>query len=288
MKKYFNRAIRFLEIDCQYLSTNLPLSVKIYNVFITNVIILRNILFRSTNFSIQLKKEKIFYDTIFATKTFLAATYDFYIETKKLSILPREPVVVDIGANIGQYLFAVKSFFPKAKIYSFEPDPNIVQVLKKNVVQYSRTHIYEVALGNQKGNFDFYRSKHFSEWSSLIKPSDDRYEKITVPVKKGDNIDSLSKLEEIDLLKIDVEGAELKVVEGMLKTIRKSKYLLIETSLARDMQHNATNKLLILLFSEGFTLDHIGRIFSDGIGKTQGAADLLFFNRRLYEKNTTS
>lgn len=270
------RIIRFIQIDYDYFSVTLPFFRKIRDVFFTNVVIVSNLFLKRDSGLITLGFLRIAYDTPYATKTFLAAVYDFYIETKRISIFSKNPVIIDVGANIGQYLFAIKSFLPESRVYCFEPDPTIFLLLKRNATFYRNVTIFPFGLSDRAGEVSFFRSKDFSEWSSLIKPQEGRsYEKITTNVKKGDAV--FKDLDKIDLLKIDVEGAELSVVRGMIKTLRKAKYLLIETSLARDMDNN-TNELFTLLINEGFQVDHIGRIFSEGVGRTQGAVDLLFRN----------
>lgn len=275
------KALRFIEIDFNYLIfVKLPLIQKLKNIFFADFYILFNILFqKKSNYpKVKFNSTKISYDTPFATKTFLTAVYDFYLETNKLNIFPKSPVVIDIGANIGQYLFAIKSFFPNAKVYSFEPDPNIFNLLKENSKELNNVNLFNYALSEKNGFADFFVSSEFSEWSSLVEVGQNN-KKIKIKTVKGDSI-SFSKDHPIDLIKIDVEGAELNVVKGLLKTLTSSKYLLIEISLNRSSLDIGSSELIKLLFENGFYIHTIGRIFSAGLGEEQGAVDILFRNKR--------
>lgn len=275
------RIIRFFQIDLQYFFLPLPFFTKLRNLFSTNISLFSNlILGRKNDFpTASLSDRRIVYDTPFSTKTFLAAIYDFYNETQRDTLLPENAVVVDIGSNIGQYLTAIKAFKPKAKVYCFEPDPTIFAILKKNAAQYSDVTIFNHAVSDRVGTEKFYVSLLFSEWSSFEKSAiSGDVKEVKVSSVVGDKI--LEKVGEIDLLKIDVEGAELKVVSGLLKTLKRTKYLMIETSILRNSSDLGSSMLLQLLFEQGFYIHSIGRIFSEGIGKHQGAADILFKNKK--------
>ncbi len=99
---------------------------------------------------------------------------------------------------------------------------------------------------------------------------------MVVNAKKGDDI--FQSLKKIDLLKIDVEGAELEVIKGMKNAMKKSKYVLIELSLDRNNSDPGSNKVVREMLNNNFHIYHIGRIFSPGVGEQQGAVDVLFKN----------
>ena len=279
-RSLYQKVIRFIQIDFDYLKVSMPLMGKIKNILFTdwsifkNLLINNNVKYRNSYNNLYIES-----DTPYATKTFLAATYDFYIETQRLSILPPKPIIIDIGANIGQYSIAVKSFFPKAELYSVEPDPNVFKLLMNNTKSLKSITTYNYALASKTGSIDFYVNKEFSEWSSIIKQGYN-VNKIRVKAIKGDTL--FANLKYIDLLKIDVEGAELEVIRGLVKTLKKSKYLLIELSLSRNKIDPGSSTLLNFLLFNNFYFYSVGRIFSDGIGRNQGAVDIIFKNK-LYD-----
>lgn len=282
-RPFIKKLLRSLEIDFNYLSLPINQSNKFMDVAKTNLYLAINLMSKKILMSnIKIGKIQLSYDSVYATKIFLDTCYDFYIETHRLSILPKNPVIIDVGANIGQFMFAVKSFFPNSYVYSFEPDPDIYLHLEKNASQFSNTKTFCTALSDKKGEEEFYRDKDFSVWSSLVKPGSGRkFSKIKVAMSTGDNM--LSKIKKIDLIKIDVEGAELEVLLGMKNTVKKSKYLLIESSLARESGDEGSGKLISHIINNNFILHSVGRIYQDGKGGTQGAVDLLFKNKKYNE-----
>lgn len=273
----FTKIIRFIEIDLQYLKTSLPFWQKIFDIIRTNSRLLINIVGRKKIYSpVLIGGNKIFYDTPFATKTLLTTIYDFYTETKRASIIQKKPVILDIGANIGQFIVAVKSFYPEAVIYSCEPDEDVFKILKKNALNYKNVKVYNYGLSNKSGQSVFYKSEEFSEWSGLKPLDGHKYSKTQIDLRQGDQLFKSIKL--IDLIKIDVEGAELEVLKGMKNIISRSKYILLEASILRSPVDVGSKKVLLFLFEHNFSLNHVGRIFSDNTGNYQGAVDILLKN----------
>lgn len=275
--KLIKKIIRFFQIDLQYLCIEkISLPIRIKNVIFTNIAILINIIINSKKFyKVKINGKKINYDSKYATKSFLVAAYDFYNETRRSSIFLKEPIIIDVGANIGQYLFAIKALVPDAKVYSIEADPLIYKILKENASQLTNVKVYKKILSDKIGCINFYICKKFSTWSTLIKPENITfYRKTKVNVVDGDRL--FSRLKSIDLLKIDVEGAEWQVLNGFKKTLRKTNYILIELSISRDKTDQGSSKIIKYLLNHGFHIAHIGRIFVNGVGMEQSAANILF------------
>ena len=179
---------RFIEIDFQYMQTSLPFMQKVMDIISTDVRLIINHVIQPKKFHpVQFGNTKIFYDTKYATKTLLTTVYDFYVETRLASILPKNPVVLDIGANIGQFVVAVKSFYPRAKIYSYEPDKDVFLLLKDNASQFHNTYVFNYGLSDKNRKAIFYRSNNFSEWSSLKPMEGYEYTKTEADLKKGDD-----------------------------------------------------------------------------------------------------
>jgi FkbM family methyltransferase len=142
--------------------------------------------------------------------------------------------VLDIGANVGQFAFTAKLFFPHLKIYSFEPNSQVFLKLKKNASSFKDWQTYKYALGERNMTKAFYYPEGATLGGSFFKEiageflKDYKIKKISVPVIKLD-MKMARKLViplKVDLVKIDVEGAELEVLES-LKRI-DFKYLIIE------------------------------------------------------------
>ena len=153
------------------------------------------------------------------------------------------PVVVDVGANIGQSILNYRGLFPDCPVYSIEANPEIMPQLMKNTAQLPDVHIFHFALSDAIGESRFHVTS-VKEASSLLKPepflmalSRERkydFHELTVPTLTLDAFVENEALKTIDILKIDVQGAELKVLEGGKDTLDAGlvKCIYIEATLA--------------------------------------------------------
>jgi FkbM family methyltransferase len=133
---------------------------------------------------------------------------------------------IDIGAHEGKILSMILDAAPKGKHHAFEPIPALFEQLKKDYGH--RAMIHPEALSNQSGmaNFNFVLSN--PALSGILKRPYWKAEidsTIQVAMEQVDNLIAVS--EQIDLIKMDVEGAELLVIEGAIKTIERCKPLIL-------------------------------------------------------------
>lgn len=156
-------------------------------------------------------------------------------------------LIIDVGANQGQFALASSRKFPDAEIISFEPLPELYEIFKKNLKNYKKVTIHNTALGNEKGVIDFYRNEH-SHASSALPISEKQKEeipitskttKIQVQVDRLDNALSFEKMTNPVLLKLDVQGFEKNVLLGAAKLLPKIDYIVFEASFASMYQGEA-------------------------------------------------
>jgi FkbM family methyltransferase len=131
-------------------------------------------------------------------------------------------IFIDVGANIGKYAVMVgRRLKNKGKVIAFEPMHENFEILKKNIKLNDLDNVViplEVALGNREGNINFYiDSEGIGGRHSLVKKTKN---KIKVKVRKLDNVLKELKIKRVDLIKIDVEGAEAEVLKGAVKTLK--------------------------------------------------------------------
>jgi FkbM family methyltransferase len=125
------------------------------------------------------------------------------------------PVIFDCGANLGMATLYFKWLYPKARITAFEPDPNTFTLLKKNVVNNSLRDVIteNCALWDENGSIGFFVDPAVP--GSLLMSTDQSRPagtRIQVPSRKLSDFVH----EPIDFLKIDVEGAEHRIIRDLV------------------------------------------------------------------------
>lgn len=145
-----------------------------------------------------------------------------------------EPVVVDVGANVGQFASAIKTFVPRARIISVEPDPDTHAKLVHNLAGMSRARSHQVAVGEHREVLALHRH-HVSLMTTLRPGEVEEYDPELMVDVDVVPLDELTQdLPRIDLLKIDVEGFEVEALRGAPQTLSRTRYLLIEIGLGRE------------------------------------------------------
>ncbi len=164
----------------------------------------------------------------FATEVFITrSNVDWGSEELFANHLDASGAVLDIGANIGYYSLYV---LPRiSEVHAFEPDPRALAVLQSNLAGHSNAHVHNLAVGNCTGR-SLFALEQTSEVSHLVGPSTEPgMELQEVEVTTIDNFVADRNLH-VTGIKIDVEGADLDVIEGGLKTLgSQSPLVLTET-----------------------------------------------------------
>ena len=142
---------------------------------------------------------------------------------------------IDVGANIGMYSWEVFKNSPKRKILAFEPDPLNFELLEKTLKGYDfgKMEIYPFALSNKNQKVSFFQDTITSATGNICGSDKTWIEnylgtntsKISIETKRLDSF----KGEELfpSLIKIDVEGHELEVLEGAEAIIAQVKPIMI-------------------------------------------------------------
>jgi FkbM family methyltransferase len=142
-------------------------------------------------------------------------------------ILKKDMNFIDIGANKGLFtLQAAKIVGEKGKVVAFEPAPFNIKILKKILRRQNNVSIIPKAVSDVSGITRFFLSCSDSVTHTLLKSSKDESKFTEVETVSLDEfLDGRNY--PIDVMKIDVEGAEIKVLEGMSRTIIKNPHLRI-------------------------------------------------------------
>lgn len=169
-------------------------------------------------------------------------------------------VFLDVGANIGWHsMLAAELVGDAGRILAFEPASLTYHRLRRNVEinDFSQVHTYPFGLSNREAVFSIYPCEEENSGANSLYGAEHQAPIEQVTVKPGDQVLSDLQTGTIDLCKIDVEGAELDVLEGLAATFaaRKIKAVMIElnpVSLARAGR--SPEQLVSLLQHHGFSL----------------------------------
>jgi len=193
---------------------------------------------------------------------------------------------IDIGANLGKLIEACREVFPKSYIYAIEPIKKHSDNIEK---KYSNITVFNCGLWNENTKKIFYHTKKDDMESSLLKPLvlDDNDIEKDIEEKEIDvkRLDSLPiHIRSPCLVKLDVEGAEDKVLEGMGDLLNKVDFVLIEQIHTNKSEGGgSTSRCIKILESYGFaTFIQLGTgYYPDGI---PSKSDLLFFREEIAQK----
>ncbi len=136
--------------------------------------------------------------------------------------------VVDIGANIGYFTLLLSRLVgPTGKVYAFEPDPDNVRVLKKNVMANNCRNVIVVqkAVSNKDGQLKLFLDEE-NKGDHRSYDSHDGRKSITI---KSTTLDTYFRKDKgtIDFIKMDIQGSEALALLGMKKTMKRQKKLIL-------------------------------------------------------------
>lgn len=142
-----------------------------------------------------------------------------YAQVQNRSLLP----IIDAGANVGFTALYFASRFPGVPIYAFEPDPGAYALLVKNAAAFPEITPVPAALGEKDGEATFYSVPGSAMSSSFVKRANGT--PVTVPVRSLASWLEEHSIEKVGVLKIDVEGFEDRIIEGIPDTGAIEEYI---------------------------------------------------------------
>jgi len=138
--------------------------------------------------------------------------------------------VFDVGAHVGETALRLAAEFPEAAIYSFEPDPHSFSALRAVAAAVPHVEAVNAAVGDTDGKAVFFVNQ-FDQTSSLLETAPgasqyllnksglERRSEIEVPVLTLDRFCEARGIARIDVLKLDAQGYELRILDGARKLL---------------------------------------------------------------------
>ena len=198
--------------------------------------------------------------------------------------------VLDVGANIGQYANNLRRIGYKKKIISFEPLSSAYKILQNKSVKDELWTSYNYGIGeeNKEVNINISKNSYSSSILDILplhtesEPQSEYFSKETISIKKLENLNEIDieKFNKV-FIKIDTQGYEEQVLQGIGKLINKIEGIQIELSLY-PLYKNQT--LFLELYKKikelGFDLWDFQRGFGDVNSGKIYQLDGIFFNNK--------
>jgi len=189
---------------------------------------------------------------------------------QRLSKLPLR-TAFDVGANAGDWTLAIKQALPAVAVHAFEILPTTAQELAARVSHLQGVRLNRIGLSDVVGDVQVWFSPGNSVLTSVIEDRTSEnpvlagtWKSQTLPVTTGDAYVSEQCVERIDLLKIDAEGSEMKVLRGFESSFARSIIHIVQ------FEYAPLNKYIPLLLRDlyafftqrGFV---VGKLFPNGV-----------------------
>lgn len=164
-------------------------------------------------------------------------------------------IVIDVGAHIGSYTIKVgRTVGPEGKVIAIEPHPVNYEALLQNVAinRLSNVIPVRVCLCNTLGYMKLYLASS-SDRHSIVHQKSNQY--MEVPSFTLDELLKRLDISHVDIIKIDVEGAELDVLKGSEQSLKKIEKIIVSTYHYADEVHEIAEYLM----KQGFRIRKITR-----------------------------
>lgn len=142
-------------------------------------------------------------------------------------------VIVDVGANVGAFAIYARMWNSNANIYCFEPNPQVIPLLELNTQHFPNIERHYSALGEVDGELSLYQHPNNTGQSSTSQQIAGG-KRVKVEVRNSGKFLSKKGISEIDVLKIDTEGAEVPILAGLKDFLPYTKVVMLEYHTEED------------------------------------------------------
>lgn len=199
----------------------------------------------------------------------------YYFESKT-----NAPVIIDIGANIGDSVLYFKWLYPNSKIIAYEPNPKAFALLQKNIEanNFSNVHVRQAAVGDIDGSVTLEDdNSQVYNTGTVSSITNSNSQNVQVAQVSLEHEPLLQQEYTIDFLKLDIEGAEGKVFNSIEKLLLKVSKATLEYHLTTTVDRNSFDAIAGALTSAGFTVRASGFYRYES---NDGDANLLLIAKR--------
>jgi len=192
--------------------------------------------------------------------------------------------ILDVGAHKGQTSAYFNKIFPDSILHAFEPSPILFKTLTQNLQNFQNISCHNIALG--KADTDGFLSMPSSDLCGQVSLAESTHLKTTkISICSLDSFSTKHKIKEVDILKIDVEGQEIAVLEGAQKLITENsiKVIFLECDFnPDDSQHSFFLDVFHFLTNKNFSFYGLFDLVHYSPAYGVGYCNALFLNRSVF------
>ncbi len=173
-------------------------------------------------------------------------------------------IVFDVGANVGDWLLAARSECSAAQIHAFEIVQSTSEELLKRIAGQMGIVVNRFGLSDQEGTITMRAFEASSQLATHTAYPHGKYREVVCPVRRADDYLTEHQIGRIDLLKLDVEGAEGQVLRGFAKALDAGHIDVIQFEYGKVaiLTHFLLKDAYDLLEAKGYT---IGKLYPDHV-----------------------
>jgi len=202
------------------------------------------------------------------------------------AVLPEHICLVDVGAYRGDFTATALAAFPGSSALLFEPGPVKAAALRERYRSEPAVRVFEIALGDEGGDALLHEQED-SATDSLLPPPHGATEERTrrVRVSPLDAVLDEEGVRSVDLVKVDTQGYDLRVLRGSAETLARCRpAILVEAIFAPLYRGQASfDELLGFLTEAGYRLSGVHAVHTDARGLL-AFADFLFLGRETHAR----
>lgn len=188
-------------------------------------------------------------------KIFFLGEYEKGTNKTLAKYIKKGDVVIEAGANLGSETILLSKLVGEGKVYGFEPNPYTFERLSINVTinDLKNVKVYDIAIGEKNGDisFNIYPKGFCNPGMSSKYMETPLTTKITVQQKTLDTFVQEQGITKLDFLKMDIQGAEMDLLNGASATISKYKPTIFLEALAL---FNDTKALYVKFRAYGYNV----------------------------------
>lgn len=175
----------------------------------------------------------------------------------------KNPIIFDVGANIGTFTSWMARYFTEGKIYCFEPQRLVYQILCANLAinNLHNVYAYNAAIGNLDAKIKILEPNYdipndFGTFSLVRNTIENKTSELIIDIFTLDNFVQTNEIPRIDLLKIDAEGMDYSVLAGAKKVIELFKPIIFIEYF--DNYENNKDNIENYLTKNNYTCNYLG------------------------------